>query len=111
MVVSFTDADVCFTNFSQMMDWGAEKNKKMYGQVTPPFYDLSKVRVPTALFYGDHDYLADPEDVKKLIAELPPSTIVHENAQPKFAHLDYTWAYNANEHIYNDVVDLLQQRL
>lgn len=95
----------------QMMDWGADKNTQLYGQSVPPLYDLSKVRVPTALFYGDHDYLADPTDVKRLIAELPASTIVFENHQAKYAHLDYTWAYNANEYIYNDVLDLFEQYL
>ena len=93
------------------MDWGEERNKELYGQTFPPAYDLSRVTVPTALFYGEHDYLADPTDVKRLIKELPESTIVFENYQRDYAHLDYTWAYNANDRIYKDVVDLLTERL
>ena len=30
----------------------------MYGQDTPPDYDLSKVTAPVALYWGDNDWLA-----------------------------------------------------
>lgn len=40
-------------------DYGCEggifgcKNEEHYHQKTPPVYDLSKIKVPTALFFGD----------------------------------------------------------
>ena len=41
------------------------------------------------------------------MAELPASTIVHTDYQDDFAHLDYTWAYDANVKIYGTVANLL----
>ena len=50
----------------QRYDYGADENMKRYGSETPPEYDLSKIKVKTALFTGDVDTLADPEDVEWL---------------------------------------------
>jgi len=35
----------------------------VYGQATPPIYDLSKVPGPIVMFSGLYDRLADPTDV------------------------------------------------
>lgn len=47
----------------QRFDYGKATNLKKYGSEQPPEYDLSKIKVKTALFTGDVDILADPEDV------------------------------------------------
>jgi lysosomal acid lipase/cholesteryl ester hydrolase len=62
-----------------------------------------------ALFYGGSDYLADPQDVQRLLSELPAAAVVHTQYQPEYAHLDYTWAENAHEKVYGDVQDLLRK--
>lgn len=36
-------------------------------QSIPPSYNLTELRVPTALFTGGHDWLADPTDVNAAI--------------------------------------------
>ncbi|XP_029167696.1 lipase 1-like [Nylanderia fulva] len=41
-------------------DYGREKNLLMYNSVEPPDYDLTKITVPIALFYGNNDYLVNP---------------------------------------------------
>ena len=41
-------------------------NLRLYNSSTPPAYDLSKIEVATALFQGDLDDYADPEDVEWL---------------------------------------------
>lgn len=70
------------TSTFQKYDWGTEElNMQHYGAATPPAYDLSKVRVKTALFSGSHDYLADPKDVDRLIAELPSDSVVFTDTQ------------------------------
>lgn len=44
-------------------DFGQEVNLKKYNQITPPEYDLSKIKeVPIALFCGIKDRLASKED-------------------------------------------------
>ena len=96
-------------NKFQAYDWGTDENQIRYGQRNPPEYDLSKFVLPVALFYGDNDYLADPEDVQQLIEQLPPSKIVYQNRQPDYAHCDFVWAPNAAQRIYPQVVQLLTQ--
>jgi len=94
----------------QKLDFGSEEaNLEHYGTPTPPLYDLGKMVVPTALFAGQHDYLADPEDVVKLLDELPADKIVHFDNQDDYAHLDFVWAPGAAERIYGQVIDLLTQ--
>lgn len=93
----------------QKYDYGSDENAVKYGQSTPPQYDLSKLSVPTALFYGKHDYLADPTDVQKIIAQAPADKIVFTSYQEHYAHLDYVWAVDANKVIYQDVTRLLKQ--
>jgi len=95
----------------QMYDFGNEiANMKAYGQKTPPLYDLANYAgPPIAFFSGSNDWLADPMDVARLVSELPLSKIVYQDIQVDFAHLDFTWAFNANTRIYSKISDLLKQ--
>ena len=64
--------------------------------------------MPTVLFYGKNDYLADTTDVEKLIEEAAPSNnIIDTIFQETFAHLDYTWGVDANVIVYDKVVQYL----
>lgn len=69
----------------------------MYGQDTPPEYDLSKIEVPMALFSGDVDELGDKIDIAWLLDEsqsgLKASKVVHHE-QLHFAHDSFTMANN-----------------
>ena len=40
-------------------DYGNE-NSDIYGQDTPPEYDLTQVNVPIGLYWGENDWLAHP---------------------------------------------------
>lgn len=95
----------------KMYDYGNEvENMKAYGQKTPPLYVLGDYQgPPIAFFSGSNDWLADPVDVQRLINELPADKIVFQDVQSDFAHLDFTWAFNANTRIYNKITDLLKQ--
>lgn len=99
------------TDAFQMYDYGCNflscPNKEHYGQDTPPAYDLSKVTVPTALYYGSHDDLADETDVQVLIDQLPDSTVVHADLVMDFAHLDFTWGKDANTKVYASLMEQL----
>jgi lysosomal acid lipase/cholesteryl ester hydrolase len=53
-------------------DYGS-KNQKIYGQKTPPFYNLSKITIPVHLYVGKYDKLADPEDSQHLFNQLTSS--------------------------------------
>lgn len=94
----------------QKYDFGSdEENFVHYGQSTPPMYELGKLRVTTALFSGGHDYLADPMDVRRILDEAPPDKIVSFDETDTFAHLDFTWGYDANVHVYRKVLNVLKE--
>jgi len=77
----------------QDFDYGCNflvcENMKVYGQKTPPAFDLSKARVPTALFVGGNDALGDTTDAARLAKELPNSTVVFNEVFPDYSHA--TW--------------------
>ena len=58
----------CLRHYIQMVykrrfcafDHGMAENMRRYGQATPPDYDLSKVTAPTAIFWGQNDWLVTP---------------------------------------------------
>lgn len=68
-------------NAFQMYDYGCGLfscgNKDHYGQKTPPAYDLTQVKLPTGLYSGGQDKLADPRDVDVRPAPppCPPSVL------------------------------------
>jgi len=89
-------------------DYGYFGNEKHYGQHSPPLYDLSQVTVPTAIFTGGHDTLADPSDVTRLLAELPNSTVIYRKHIEKYEHLDFTWGIDTGYLIYPAILDLIK---
>ncbi|CAF0886086.1 unnamed protein product [Brachionus calyciflorus] len=91
----------------QMYDYGSKKNLIHYNQTTPPQYDLRKVNVPTALYWANNDWLADPTDIKYLRSNLP--NIVDDYEILNWNHLDFIWATNTQEFLYGRLVDLMKK--
>lgn len=71
-------------------DFGKDGNMEQYGQATPPSFDVSKISVPTALFVGGQDTMADHKDVGTLTLHIQfnPALIYHQEF-PDFSHV--TW--------------------
>jgi lysosomal acid lipase/cholesteryl ester hydrolase len=85
----------------------ADENMKHYNQTTPPVYDITKVKVPVALYWAQNDYLADPTDVQFLRGNLP--NIVDDFNIATYNHLDFVWAYNTKEKFYDRMVALMEK--
>ncbi|KAG5876454.1 hypothetical protein JTB14_032687 [Gonioctena quinquepunctata] len=90
-------------------DFGVVRNKKTYGTMTPPKYDLGKVTAPTYLIYSRNDWMAATKDVDRLAAGLG-------NMQGKFLlsdkmwnHLDFLFGTDAPKLVYPKVVGLLNR--
>jgi len=85
------------------------QNPMKYGQSSPPQYDLTKVRAPVALFHsGGDDMTADP-DVQNLKSRLSNCVFEqHLDASLDFDHLDYIWAEDVREIVYDDLINLIQ---
>ena len=78
-------------------------------QSTPKQYDVSKIRVPVALFSADKDWLATPKDVCLLIPKL--QTLVYRKHLSSWDHLglDFIWGMDASSLIYADIDRLLKK--
>uniref|UniRef100_H3GJN3 Partial AB-hydrolase lipase domain-containing protein n=1 Tax=Phytophthora ramorum TaxID=164328 RepID=H3GJN3_PHYRM len=86
------------------------ENKKVYGSFDPPAFPIGKMVYPRTGFYiGSADTIATTADIEKLREALPSGTIVHELAVQEYSHLDLTWAYNANEKVYQDLLAQLDK--
>jgi lysosomal acid lipase/cholesteryl ester hydrolase len=87
-------------------DYGEDENIKIYGQKFPPLYDLKKINIPVAVFYGELDYLANPKDVETfLLQELP--NVVYALKVESFKHNDFVWGKHAWEKVYKHIIELL----
>ena len=93
----------------QRFDYGSpELNMKHYNSSTPPQYDISALSVPTALFAGGNDFLADPRDVVWLEGQLRPGVLVKNVFYDDYNHLDFVWGIDANERVYDHLISLVR---
>jgi hypothetical protein len=58
-----------------LYDYGKRENNKIYGTDLPPLVPLWNYAVPSALFSGDLDALADPVDVAWLADQIRPYVV------------------------------------
>ncbi|KAE9025297.1 hypothetical protein PR003_g13072 [Phytophthora rubi] len=84
-------------------------NKVKYGSLKPPAFPIQNMVHPRTGFYnGARDTLATQADINKLRAGLPRGTVVFDK-MVDFGHLDFTWASNAHENVYNDLIQQIRQ--
>jgi len=102
-------AQMVRTNKYCMYDYGILGNERHYNQSVPPAYHLSNLQVPTALFYGGHDFIADPEDVQIILQQVPKSTIIYNQMFPNYSHNDFSWGMNAHLLLYPTVISLTKK--
>lgn len=89
-------------------DYGYWLNFEIYGQYTPPDYDLSKITSPVALFYSSNDWLVAIEDVERAVSQLPNVVKKHLVTFDKFNHLDFLWAIDVKPLVYDHVMELMK---
>jgi len=98
------------TNTFQAYDYGSpDKNQQHYNQTTPPAYSIRPMKVPTAIFSGGEDWLADPTDVNYILDNMDTQTLVYQKHIPSYNHIDFIWALTANTLIYADVLNLMEK--
>lgn len=75
-------------------------------QETPPSYRVEEMLVPTMLWSGGEDWLADQRDVHLLlpcIAHLVTYGHVHD-----WNHWDFIWGLDAPECLYSNILELIE---
>lgn len=90
-------------------DHGAALNQIHYGSMFPPRYDLSRVTAPVALYHSENDWIAGPEDVALLYADLPNVVRKYMVPLPAFNHMDFVWAINVRHWVYNSMISHMRQ--
>ncbi|XP_003473591.2 gastric triacylglycerol lipase [Cavia porcellus] len=99
-------AQECRSGKFQAFDWGSPyQNMLHFNQSTPPYYNVTAMSVPIAVWNGGQDMLADPRDVANLLPKLS-NLIYHKEILP-YNHLDFIWAMNAPQEVYNEIVSLM----
>lgn len=88
-------------------DYGTAGNMKHYNQSTPPQYRVQDMKVPTALYSGGMDTLADPKDVAILLTQVP-NLVFHRHIE-HWDHLDFIWGLDAPERMFPSLLKLLQE--
>lgn len=85
------------------------KNKAKYGSFDPPAFPVANIKYPrTGFFRGENDILADSADVDQLRNAMPLSTVIYDETISDFSHMDFTWAVNANQKVYQSVLEQLE---
>lgn len=89
-------------------DYGVERNLKIYQRKTPPDYSLKNCTAKVAIFYADKDELVPVTDIQRLPAELPNVIKFHRVDDDIFNHVDFIWATDAKELVYNYLIDWMK---
>ncbi|CAF1336184.1 unnamed protein product [Adineta ricciae] len=96
------------SNTFQAYDYGSpDKNRQHYNQTIPPAYSIRSMKVPTAIFSGGEDWLADPTDVNYILDNV--QNIVYKKYIPNYNHIDFVWALTANKLVYADLLNAMQK--
>ncbi|XP_043836181.1 gastric triacylglycerol lipase-like [Dromiciops gliroides] len=89
-------------------DWGSPKeNLAHYNQPFPPTYNLSTMKVPTVLWSGLRDLLADPVDVSLLVPQIP--NVIYHKIISEYDHLAFIFGTDAPQRIYNEIIRMIKE--
>ncbi|EDO40744.1 predicted protein [Nematostella vectensis] len=93
----------------QKYNYGYFYNWMKYGQIDPPHYRVKDMDVPTVLFSGSHDTLADPLDVGELKPRI--QNLVHSEEIPGWNHADFLFGMDAERLLYRKIVKMMFKRI
>ncbi|XP_061401977.1 lipase 3-like [Musca vetustissima] len=86
------------------MDYGEKKNQQIYGQPTPPDYNLDNIVAPTYLYSSTNDGLCNPKDVDTLVSKVKNLAGDYRVPDQTFNHLDFIVAKNMREMVNEPVM-------
>ncbi|KAM5237301.1 lipase member K [Ctenodactylus gundi] len=92
----------------QAFDWGnPDQNMMHFHQITPPLYNVTKMEVPTAIWTGEQDVVADPKDIEILLPKI--ANLIYYKVIPHYNHMDFYLGQDAPYEIYQDLIRLMKE--
>uniref|UniRef100_A0A8C8YPN1 Lipase n=1 Tax=Prolemur simus TaxID=1328070 RepID=A0A8C8YPN1_PROSS len=85
------------------------QNMLHWGQLTPPLYNVTKMEVPTAIWSGGQDIVADPKDIENLLPKI--ANAIYYKLIPHYNHVDFYLGQDAPQEIYQDLIGLMEKCL
>ncbi|NXS48958.1 LIPM Lipase, partial [Balaeniceps rex] len=98
-------AQVVRTGEFKAFDYGS-KNPAMYHQETPPSYQVEEMPVPTVVWSGGEDWVADSRDVRLLLSRI--AHLVTYGHIPDWNHWDFIWGMDAPRRLYSSILELVE---
>ncbi|XP_069876545.1 lipase member N [Dipodomys merriami] len=91
-------------------DWGSQaENMHHYNQSRPPLYDITTMKVPTAVWAGGHDSLVTPQDVARILPQI--KNLSYFRLLPDWNHFDFVWGLDAPQRVYTKIIALMKEYL
>jgi len=95
------------TSRQNMIHWIQNARSGDFGAFDGSSYDISNIRIPTAVYYGTSDYLGDTMDVADVLNYLTDAGQLVDSQSYDYAHMDFVWANDAAYSVYPRVLTLL----
>ncbi|XP_054936937.1 gastric triacylglycerol lipase isoform X2 [Physeter macrocephalus] len=94
----------------QAFDWGnPDQNMMHFHQRTPPLYNVSKIEVPTAVWSGGQDPVADLKDVENLLPKI--TRLLYFKLILHYNHVDFYLGQDAPYEVDQDLIRLMEECL
>ncbi|OXB52965.1 hypothetical protein ASZ78_009262 [Callipepla squamata] len=98
-------AQVKISGEFKAFDYGS-KNQAIYHQEKPPYYQLEKMPVPTAVWSGGEDWIADQRDVLLLLPRI--THLISYVHITDWNHWDFIWGLDSPGRLYSCIVAMMK---